>query len=266
MPDADIEASLDDAERVREDHQVVAVLGSGIGWYAALAFAGVLSLADAHGFVRELAAVSVEHDSATGHLVFPLTDAAWRPDGHLHAALDQVMATMDGDTHESIDLGSYALLTGTAAGIGRLTAMLPAVSVGNQRYPLRLPQRPPLHTPLASPLIDPLHKRVAGMDWRTPQLTLIDGRGVRRTPWSTDLDALRADSFDGLLETSRFATAVRVALREYAPDVLVVPGKGGILATVCGQLIVAEGYQGIRSRRAFLDVQRRRPIVLSMHH
>ena len=125
---------------------------------------------------------------------------------------------------------------------------------------------PPLHTPLASPLIRRLHERLGGVEWRTPGLTLIDPKGVRRTPWSTNLDALRAAALDGLAETSRFATAVRVALREHAPDVLVVPGNGGILATVCGQLIVAEGYHGIRSRRAFVEMQRRRPIVLSMHH
>jgi hypothetical protein len=56
-----------------------------------------------------------------------------------------------------------------------------------------------------------------------------------------------------------------VALREHAPDVLVLPGPGNSLGTICGQLVVAEGYRGIRTRANFEAAQRSRaPVVLSM--
>ena len=63
----------------------------------------------------------------------------------------------------------------------------------------------------------------------------------------------------------RFALSVHVALREDAPDVLLLPGPGNSLGGICGQLVVAEGYRGVRSREEFEAAQRSEaPIVLSM--
>lgn len=235
------------------------------GWYAALAIAGVLSADDAAALldaVREAAASS----PAADQVVYPQTDAAWRPDAHLAAALEGALALGDGQIHRSLDLGAYAVMTGTPAGVELLTSALPAISVGEQRYPLLLPARPALHTPMAASVAEAVLAVAERLDWRTPEVTLIDGRGSRHTPWSASPAALRETTQAQLVETVRFATALRVALREYAPDVIVIPGGSGILATVCAQLVVGEGYHAIRSRRAFAEAQRRRPLVLSMRH
>jgi hypothetical protein len=48
--------------------------------------------------------------------------------------------------------------------------------------------------------------------------------------------------------------------------VLVLPGPGNSLGGICGQLVVAEGYRGIRTREDFEAAQRSEaPVVLSMH-
>lgn len=266
LPDADIETSLQDARHAGDDHEVVAVLGNGAGWYAALALAGVIPDDAAQRIVREIARIQQSAPSAGGQVVYPLTDAAWRPDARLSASLDRAMATANGSIHHSVDLGAFAILDGTVAGVETLLAELPAVGIGEIRYPLLL-TRPPFHSPLAAALAEQLAERVADTAWHMPELTLIDGRGRRHTPWSADPAALREDTLGAqLVETYRFATALRVALREYAPDVIIIPGNGGSLAAVCGQLVVGEGYRGIRSRRAFIEAQRRRPVVLSMRH
>ena len=266
MPDADIEASLADAERAREDHQVVAVMGCGIGWYAALAFARVLSLADAGRLVRKLVAVSAEQESAASHLVFPLTDAAWRPDARLRSDLEAAIAAGDGEVRLSVDLGGYAMVDGSPAGIETLIAALPPVRAGDRHYPLRLSSHA-VTAPSTAGTEDRALNELAEIDWQTPSLTVIDGRGVRHTPWSADPAALRDYTLGARrTETDDVASAVRVALRDQAPDAIVVAGRGGILGAVCGQLIVAEGYHAIRSRHAFVEAQRRRPIVLSMRH
>ena len=44
---------------------------------------------------------------------------------------------------------------------------------------------------------------------------------------------------------------VRAALREFAPDALVLPGPGNTLGSICGQIVLAEGYRGLRSRADF---------------
>ena len=59
--------------------------------------------------------------------------------------------------------------------------------------------------------------------------------------------------------------ALLVALREYAPDELVLPGPGNTLGGTCGQILVMEGTRGIRSRHDFERVQEsEQPVVWSM--
>ncbi len=56
-----------------------------------------------------------------------------------------------------------------------------------------------------------------------------------------------------------------MALREYAPDVLVLPGPGNTMGGVMGQLVVTEGYRGLRTRSEFEAAQAGpSPLVLSM--
>jgi hypothetical protein len=266
MPDAQIEPSLRDAERARQVHEVVAVLGNGAGWLAALACAGVISEEAALRITRWLAAVAAA-GPAPDRAIYPLTDAAWRPDAGLRADLEAAIAAAGGAVRLSADLGAYAVLDGSPGGIDALIEALPAVRAGDRHYPLRLPSRGPGASPLVAGEADRLRDEVAAIDWRMPDMTLIDGRGVRHTPWSADPAALRDYTLAArLAETDDVASALHVALREQAPDVIVVAGRSGILGAVCGQLVVAEGYHAVRSRRSFVERQRRRPIVLSMRH
>lgn len=267
MPDGEPGPALDDAERAGADNDVVAVLGESGGWYAALAVAGVLSRGEVERLVGELAVVQSELGTRAEQLVFPLSDASWQPDPALGDALASALRDADGEVHQTADLGAYAVISGPEDGIRALAAALPEVAIGDRHYPLVLPPRPALHTPGAERLAGALRLRLHDLDWRRPTVTLIDGLGVRHTPWSADPVVLRDYTFGPqLLATYRFATAFRVALREQAPDIVIVPGNGGRLAAVCGQLVVAEGYRGIRSRRAFVATQQRSPIVLSMRH
>ena len=48
-----------------------------------------------------------------------------------------------------------------------------------------------------------------------------------------------------------FSRSVRVALREFGPARLVLPGPGTSLASIVGQILVAEQWRGIDSRAAF---------------
>src|SRR3989304_9073 len=94
-----------------------------------------------------------------------------------------------------------------------------------------------------APAGGPPRARRAALRGRAPSPTLIDGRGVRWTPWSTDPAALRDYTLGEQVTTPyRFAVSVRVALREEGPGVLVLPGPGNSLGGICGQLVVAEGY------------------------
>lgn len=276
-------ASLIDAEQALADHDVVAVAGNSLGWYTALAVAGALGFDDAFRLVQEIAllqelpaepaadeaADGPEAGGAGGQVIYPLTDAGWQPSPELEAAV--AAALHDGDAaggrvYPSIDLGGYAVLAGDEPGVRRLLRELPPLRVGDRLFPLRLAQHGPYHTPLVRHVAEAAVAALEDLAWRAPRLTLVDGRGARWTPWSTDPEALRDYTLGEQLTTPfDFATSVTVLLREHAPDLLVLPGPGNSLGGICGQLVVAEGYRGIRRRTDFDAVQASdAPVVLSM--
>jgi hypothetical protein len=89
---------------------------------------------------------------------------------------------------------------------------------------------------------------------------------VRFTPWSTDLDALRAYTLGERITTPYdFGLSIRVVLREHAPDRIVCPGPGNTLGGVVGQALVQEGWRGIHDKDAFTRVQESaEPVLISM--
>jgi len=265
--------SMLDAERAARDHHLTAVLGNSMGWYTALGVTGALPFDDAYRLVQEMALLQEQplpSGGPGGQVIYPLADAAWRPEPSFRATVSSVLhrekGNGGGEIHESIDLGGYAVLAGDEPGIERLLVGLTPVRLGERQFPLRLALHGPYHTPLVAHVADQARAQLDDLDWRAPAATLIDGRGVRWTPWSTDPAALRDYTLTEQVTTPyRFATSLRVALREEAPDVLVLPGPGNSLGGICGQAIVTEGYRGIHSREAFELAQRSaNPIVLSM--
>jgi acyl transferase domain-containing protein len=265
-------ASLLDAERAAADHHITAVLGNSLGWYTALTATGVLDFDDGFALVQELGRLQQEplpDGGRGGQVIYPLTDAGWQPDDALRASVDGVLAGPDGNgagrAFPSVELGGYVVLAGDDAGIDRLLRHLAPVRIGERLYPLRLALHGPYHTPLVAHIADEAGRRLAGLRWGRPQVTLIDGRGMRWTPWSTDPGRLRDYTLgEQITPPYRFAASVRVALREEAPDRLVLAGPGNSLGGICGQLIAGEGYHGIRTRADFERAQQRDPLVLSM--
>jgi acyl transferase domain-containing protein len=265
-------AILLDAEKASADHRLAGVVGNSLGWYTALTVAGALPFEDGFRLVQQMALLQeapLPDGGPGGQVIYPLTDADWRPDPVLHAAVDAALTANGADggqAMESIDLGGYAVLAGDEAGVARLLRTLPPVKLGERLYPLRLAGHGPYHTPLLAGVANAARTLLADLAWTRPSVTLIDGRGARWTPWSTDPAALREYTLgDQVVTPYRFATSVRVALRELAPDLLVLPGPGNSLGGICGQLVVAEGYRGIRTRADFEAAQRSgRPALLSM--
>jgi acyl transferase domain-containing protein len=264
--------TLLDGERMAGDHDIVAVLGNSMGWYSALALAGALPFDDAFRLVQEMAILQEQplpDGGVGGQVIYPMVDAAWAPAPTQRAAvvgaLDQA-GNGAGRIFESIDLGGYAVLAGDDRGVATLIEHLPSVRIGERLFPLRLALHGPYHTPLVEHVAEMAAERLGGLRWQRPAITLVDGRGARWSPWSTDASALRDYTLGEQVTTPfRFSASVRVALREFAPDAIVLPGPGNSLGGIVGQMIVAEGYRGIRSRAAFEQAQRSAsPVVLSM--
>jgi [acyl-carrier-protein] S-malonyltransferase len=260
--------SMLDAARAVEEDEIVCVAGNSMGWYTALAVAGALDFDDGFRLVQEMALLQEEQQRAEGggQVLYPVVDEHWKRDAQREDAVRSALETSEGAARLSIRLGGYEVLAGTEAGLAHLLRALPKVKLGQNLYPFRLLQHGPYHTPLLEPVARKARAELADLRFRAPRTTLVDGRGVRFTPWSTDPLELAAYTLGAqVVETFDFTCSVRVALREHAPDRLVCPGPGNTLGGVTGQILVQEGWRGIRSRVEFETVQAGEdPILVSM--
>ena len=257
-----------DARAALEKHRVIAIAGNSMGWYTALVVAGALDFDDGFELVQEMALLqeaSAERDGG-GQLLYPLVDEAWRPSPEHERAVADALAASRGRAFPSIHLGGYAVLAGTEEGLLELQRALPPVQLGKQRYPFRLVMHGPYHTPLAADVSANACEQLAHLTFRRPHTTLVDGRGRRWTPLSTDPARLAEYTFTEQVTTPfDLSTALRVILREHAPERIVLPGPGNTLGGVVGQVLVREGWRGIHGRDDFARIQESdEPIVVSM--
>ena len=262
-------ASLLDAERIADDHEVVVVVAASTGWYTALAASGALGFDDAFRLVQAMGLAAEEplpDGDQPAELVYALTSDSWDRDEARSTAVDRVLAEADPGAYRALELGSHAVIAGTSEAIDRVATALPPVTVGGRSFPLRLATADAWHTPLRAGVADTAAASLGDLSWDRPNVSLVDGRGMRWTPWATDPDALARETLTGLADAPYdFARAFRVALREYAPDAVLLPGPGTTLGAACAQLIVADGFRGIRTRAEFEATQAgANPILLSV--
>lgn len=253
-------ASLADADALR-DVSVACVLGNSMGWYTALAVAGALPLADAFTLVETMGQYQADN-VVGGQILYPLVDAEWRalPSPELDAALREIP-----DLHVSIRLGGQVVLGGTQVALDAAMKRLPPRKIGERDAPFQLPLHSAFHTPLLAATSARAFGDLAGLAWQAPRVPLVDGRGRVFRPWSASPEELRDYTLGAqVVEPYDFTASVRVALREYAPDAIVLLGPGGNLGGPVAQTLIADGWRGIASRAEFTRVQAEAPFVLSM--
>ena len=185
--------TLLDAQRAlaEADTRAACVLGNSMGWYTALALAGALDFDDGFRLVQEMALLQ-EAERGGWQLLYPLVGDDWLPDPARAAAVRAALAASAGGAYPSIHLGGYAVLAGGDAALVPVQRELPAIEQGRARYPLRLVGHGPYHTPLCAGVARAAAERLGDLAFRRPRLALVDGRGVRFSPWSTDPGELRA--------------------------------------------------------------------------
>ena len=65
-------------------------------------------------------------------------------------------------------------------------------------------------------------------------------------------------------ETYDFAAAIRVSVREFAPDVLIVLGPGETLGGAVAQSLIAIDWRGLADKNDFSRRQATTPVLLAM--
>ena len=261
-------SNVDAAILPSKAYRPVAVCGNSMGWYTALAVGGALDNRSGLQLVDTMSKTQ-KGGITGGQLIIPWVDEDWRPDRNRYRLITEIVADIDAGPATcavSIELGGFLVLAGDDAGLKALEKRLPSGPFGSRDYPFRLAQHAAFHTSLMAEPSRVGLELAPQLGWTKPAVSLVDGRGVVWRPHTTDLEALRRYTFvDQVLETYDFTTSLRVALREFAPDVLVLLGPGQTLGGAIGQTLVNEGWRGIRSKADFIERQRSGdPVLLSM--
>jgi hypothetical protein len=245
----------------RDQVEVVAVCGNSMGWYTALACAGVVSAEQ--GFaIADAMGVNSGMGEAGGQVLLTLVGDDWRPDPALHSEVEAIAAGIDG-LYRSIDLGGMLVYAGTDAALDQLGKALPSLP---GRPPLRLAGHGPFHTRLmAGSCLRAFADFPA--DWfGQPRVPLVDGQGRIWRPHAANRTALHTYTFlTQILEPYDFTRSVTVAIKEFAPDRVVLLGPGDTLGGAIGQVLVAETWLGISSKDDFVARQQADPFLIAMN-
>ncbi len=250
-----------DAVRTAADVSVVCVIGNSMGWYTALTVAGALQLHDGLRLVETMGQYQAGN-VVGGQVLYPLVDDDWR--AAPSEAVDRALRTIP-DLHVSIRLGGQLVLGGSDAAVAAALKTLPPRKIGDRDAPFQLPLHSAFHTPLLTDTSRRAFADLADLDWRAPHVPLVDGRGALFRPREADPAMLRDYTLGTqVVEPYDFTASVRVALREYAPDAIVLLGPGGNLGGATAQALIAEGWRGLHGKQDFTALQAERPFVLSM--
>lgn len=254
---------LDALQALDGELEIVAVTGNSMGWYTTLAVAGALDAETGLHLVNRMGAL-MQAQLIGGQLVYPWFDDDWRPDPARRQACFDALSRLRAEhgyaLYLSIDLGGLLVFGGDHKGIDALARALPR----RKQFPLRLQNHAAFHTPLQQPVRERAREQLADLPLQSPQIPMVDGRGHIWTPWSTDPARLWDYTLGHqLIEPYDFTRAVTVALREFAPDRIIVTGPGTTLESATAQCLIRARWQDIDSREAYTARQQERPLIVS---
>ncbi len=259
-------ATLGDFRAIdRERVEVVAVTGNSMGWYSALACAGALT-AEAGFEVVNTMGTLMQEALIGGQLVHPHMGEDWAPDPARKAALMAKVAAIGARPGHvlalSIDLGGMLVLAGNDAGLKAFEAEVPPEQ---GRFPMRLSNHAAFHTALQAPVAERGRARLSPDLFSQPKLPMIDGRGAVWWPGATDPHALWDYTLGHqVTESYDFTHAIRVAAREFAPDLFIVTGPGTTLGGAVAQSLILANWRGMGSKTDFQTRQQTAPLLVSL--
>ena len=248
----------------RDRFDIVAVTGNSMGWYLALAAAGVLDMDAGARLVNAMGGLMHEAGQG-GQIVWSVADADWRIDPVKQELADALIAEAaardDLAVHVSIKLGAMIVFAGDDAGLKWLIEKLPK----DDRFPLRLPYHAGFHSPLLDHIPPLATANNPADDFGVGVTSAIDGTGRVWSPGAFDTQAIYNYTLGAQLNRSYdFTRAVQVAAAEFAPDRIIVLGPGTTLGAPTAQALIASGWRGLSGKADFLTRQADSPFILSM--
>lgn len=260
-----------DFAMLQENHEIAAVLGNSMGWYTTLFTGGALSFEQAFEVVDTMG-WQQKGNIIGGQVIYPLVDDQWKATPERRAVIERVMADINqqDDSHwvgVSIELGGLIVLAGTDLGIKALLEKLPVIKLGQNDYPFQLARHSAFHTHLMNDASLNGQADLQHIQWGQPKVPMIDGTGRIWRPMQTSPEQLRAYTLGHqVTEPYGFTTSLKVGLREYNPDYVVLLGPGESMGGAIAQTMIAEGWRGLHNRQDFISAQKSdQPPLIAMN-
>ncbi len=256
-------ALADFADINRDRIEISAICGNSLGWYLTLAASGALNPANAIRLVDTMGAL-MESEGAGGQIIYPFVDEDWRASRVNEKAIGEALhaGRTAGNAFLSIRLGGMAVLAGDEAGIAAMEKSLPKTQ---ERYPFRLARHAAFHTPLLAHVSNAALEQLGADIFSAPAIPMVDGRGAIWTHAATDTDELHRYTLgQQITETYDFSKSVEVAIKEFAPDVLILAGPGATLGAAIAQELIRHRWLDMTSKADFSARQKEDPFLLAM--
>lgn len=245
----------------RDRYEIVAVTGNSMGWYLALACAGVLDFDAGARLVNNMGGLMHENGQG-GQIVWSMADADWRVDAGKAIMVEGILAAAEGrKVHVSIRLGAMIVFAADEAGMKWLMEQLPK----DDRFPMRLNYHAAFHSPLLDHISDMARAANFLGDFGGGAIPAIDGTGHIWSPNAFDPAAIYEYTLGAQINrTYDFTRAVQVAAREFCPDHIAILGPGTTLGAPVAQALIACGWRGLSGKADFQARQAENPLLISM--
>lgn len=243
----------------QEKIEVVAVTGNSMGWYLALAATKALTVS--HGIqLIDTMGSQMKDGIIGGQIIYPEVDENWVPDEALTKMIDDLIQKAHAFT--SIFFGGYRIIGGSDESLRKLMKELPP---REGRYPFRLMGNAAFHTPLLTEISLKAKKELGIEYFSTPHLPLIDGRGKIWSGFSSDLYDLWDYTLGHQVDhTYDFSKCIDVAVKEFAPDHLIITGPGMTMGGAVAQVLIKNKLKNIYNKNDFKLLQENSPYIVSM--
>jgi len=249
----------------RERYDVVAVTGNSMGWYIALRCAGVLSDTNAINLINTMGSM-MQNGIIGGQVIYPVVDENWQFDeakaNHLNQVVKEIKDRQGCELYLSIDLGGYRVLGGNEPALKLVEEMLERV---DDRFPMRLYNHAAFHTPLLHKISETAKQILPASLFKPSSVALIDGKGKLWQPNCYDVEELYEYTLGPqVIEPYYFGRSIEIAVKEYAPDKIIITGPGSNLGGSVAQKLVQMKWDGMVDKKSFLKRQESAPYILSM--
>jgi [acyl-carrier-protein] S-malonyltransferase len=248
----------------RDRYDIVAVTGNSMGWYLALAAAGILDFDAGARLVNNMGGMMHIHGKG-GQIVWPIIDANWQTDSEKLNLVNELLyeASIESSikVYVSIRLGGMLVFAADDAGLKWLNERLPK----DDRFPMRLMHHAAFHSPLLDHIVPMAQAANPLSDFNTGAIAAIDGTARIWPPKAFDPSAIYDYTLCAQLNrTYDFTRAVQVAAAEFAPDKIIILGPGTTLGAPTAQSLIASGWRGLSGKADFQARQADQPVILSM--